>query len=190
MKKKLTYAILIVILMITASIAVVFAWFVDTKNTNSITIRSGKVVYQFQGSMASGLVVPGQNLVATTYQITNQSTVNSQLRVKVTIKLDNVEVQYDAADDRVTVNLGLGTSFTKKADGYYYYNGTDNDEILLSTYTTPITIVDSIVLNGNEVRSDYSNKQVQIIITIQAKQADFVDWQTLIDENINFQTGN
>jgi len=191
MKKKGIVLILMTLLLGAASIAVIFAWLIDIKETPSITLKSGKVEYQFSGSATSGLIVPGQNLVDTQYQIVNNSTVKSQLRIQLTIKLDGTEIVYgtgtDADDDRVDVTLGLGSDFTKEADGFYYYGGLTG--VLLETNTTPIVIVSSIILDGYEVRNEYSGKIVQIIIKIQAKQADHVTWQTLTEEAINFQTG-
>ncbi|HQC30411.1 MAG TPA: hypothetical protein PLP51_01595 [Acholeplasmataceae bacterium] len=191
MKKKGIVLILMTLLLGAASIAVIFAWLIDIKETPSITLKSGKVEYQFSGSAASGLIVPGQNLVNTQYQIVNNSTVKSQLRIQLTIKLDGTAIVYgtgtEADDDRVDVTLGLGSDFTKESDGFYYYGGLTG--VLLETNTTPIVIVSSIILDGYEVRNEYSGKIVQIIIKIQAKQADHVTWQTLTEEAINFQTG-
>lgn len=190
MKKKGIFLILMTLLLGAASIAVIFAWLIDIKNTPSITLKSGKVEYQFSGNSTTGLIVPGQNLVANTYQITNKSTVKSQLRIKLTIKLDGTEIVYGTTsddDERVNVTFGLGTDFVKETDNFYYYGGLTG--VLLETDTTPIVIVSSIVLDGQYVRNEYSHKNVQIVIMIQAKQADHVTWQTLTEEAINFQTG-
>ncbi|MGI6781487.1 MAG: hypothetical protein ACOX56_01420 [Acholeplasmataceae bacterium] len=179
------------IALIAASVAVVFAWLVDIKTTDSITLKSGKVEYQFSGSTVTGFVVPGQNLVANQYQLVNNSTVDSQLRIKLSVFLDGEEIIYDGAeiDERVDIAFGLGADFVKGTglDKFYYYGGVDGT--VLSTNTTPIVIVSSIILDGQYVRNTYSGKIIQILITIQAKQKDFVTWETLATEGINFQTG-
>lgn len=191
-RKKVIYMIFSLILLLAASTAAVFAWLVDYKYTNTITLKSGKVEYQLNGSLTSGLVVPGQNLVTSQYQLINKSTVDSQLRIQFTIVIkddvtNNDLYTFDITDPRVLVSFGLGTDFVKETDGFYYYGGMANG-VLLSTNTTPITIVSSIVLNGSHIHNDYANNRVLINVLIQAKQLGY-DWQTLLNESVDFQTG-
>ena len=187
MKRKAILYILQAVLLMTTAVVVVFAWLVDTKTTNQIVLRSGKVEYILVGETETGLVVPGQNLIKTNYVITNNSTVDSQLRIQLTIKLDDEVLAFD--DEKIFTTIGLGSDFViNEDDNFYYYN--DVDGVLLPTNKTPITIIETLILDGVYVQNQYSGKTVKLVIIIQAKQADFVDWQTLIDEEINFQTGN
>lgn len=186
MKRKAILYILQAVLLMTTAVVVVFAWLVDSKTTDQIILRSGKVEYILAGDTAKGLVVPGQNLITTKYTITNNSTVDSQLRIKLTIKLGDDELALD--DEKIFTTIGLGSDFTLREDKFYYYQ--DVEGVLLTTYKTPINIIETLILDGVYVQNEYSGQTVKLIITIQAKQADFVDWQTLIDEEINFQTGN
>lgn len=191
-KRKVIYLVLSSLLLLTASIAVVFAWLRDLEYTNTITLKSGKVEYQMVGSLASGLVVPGQELIETPYQLTNKSTVDSQLRIKIEVIIvddltSNILYNGDPDDARVIINIGLGTDFIKETDGFYYFDGMD-DGILLSSNTTPIAIISSVVLNGDYIHNNYAHDRVYINIVIQAKQLGY-DWQTLLDEEVDFQTG-
>lgn len=158
-KKQIIMLIISTLLLITATTAVVFAWLVDIKKTNKIVLESGQVKYLFSGDTVSGLVVPGQNLVQddNPYQLVNQSTVESQLRIQLTITFAGVEVDYDGVgDDRVSVSFGLGTGFVKESDGFYYYGGLTG--YLATTDTDPIIIVDEIILDGVTVHNNYSGK--------------------------------
>lgn len=184
-RKSILYILQGILLMATAAV-VVFAWLVDTKTTNEIVLTSGKVEYILVGETETGLVVPGQNLIKTNYVITNNSTVDSQLRIQLTIKLDDEELAFD--NEKIFTTIGLGNDFIQNEDDFYYYNNVDG--VLLPTNKTPIIIIETLILDGVYVQNQYSGKAVKLVITIQAKQADFVDWQTLIDEKINFQTGN
>lgn len=189
--KRVIINLMIFLLLIVTVGAVVFAWLVDYDNTDSITLKSGKVEYQLTGSAASGLVVPGQNLLENPYKITNQSTVDSQLRVTFLVTITDLSntVVYngDLSDPRVAITVDLGTDFVKESDNFYYYGGTTG--VLPQNNTTQFTVISSIFLNGEYIHNDYSGYKVKIDITIQAKQLGY-DWQTLITEGINFQTGN
>ncbi len=183
MKKQLTILIMSIIMLL-MTIIFVYALFIDTKNTPSITYKSGKVVYNLEGNAVEGLVVPGQNLISTPYKLTNNSTVDSQLRIKLTITLNGEVLAYD--DTRILTDITLGPTFTL-VDDYYYYGGVEGK--LLSTNTTPITIMSSLILDGNYVKNSYASKTVNIKFIFEAKQADHVSWQTLGEENINFTIG-
>ncbi len=193
MKKQATILIVSLITLL-ITIIFVYALYVDTKTTPKITLKSGKVVYNLEGSTVEGEIVPGQNLISTPYTLTNNSTVDSQLRIKLIITLNEVELSY--TDDRIDTDILLEPTFTL-VGGYYYYGGVDG--ILSSSNTTPITIISSLILDGNFVKNNYgnnnpeninySNKTVNIKFIFQAKQADRVTWQTLGEENIDFTIG-
>lgn len=193
MKKQATILIMSTIMLL-MTIIFVYALFIDIKNTPKITYKSGKVVYTLEGSTVEGLIVPGQNLISTPYKLTNNSTVDSQLRIKLIITLDGEELAY--TDNRIDTDVLLEPTFTLVGD-YYYYGGEDGK--LLSTNTTPIPIISQLILDGNFVKNnygnnnpdneDYSNKIINIMFVFQAKQADHVTWQTLGEENINFTIG-
>lgn len=185
MKKNLGVIIAFIAIILT-TLVVVYAWLVDIKKTPKIIFKSGKVVYALEGSAVTGLVVPGQNLIDNPYTLTNQSTIDSQLRFKLVITLNNEVI--NQADDRVAVTLLLGTDFILNTeDNYYYYQ--DVTGVVSKTLTTPITILTSIVLDGAYVKNAYADKQVSITFVFEAKQADHVSWETLGSESIDFKTG-
>ena len=151
--------------------------------TPKITYKSGKVIYNVEGSTVEGLVVPGQNLISTPIDF-NNSTVDSQLRIKLIITLNGEVLAYN--DARIVADITLGSPFELVGE-YYYYGGVNGK--LLSTNTAPITIMSSLVLDGNYVKNSYASKSVNIKFILEAKQADHVTWQTLGEENIDFTIG-
>lgn len=185
MKKKV-YLIFNIILGVFLISVPIYAWLVELKSTDEIILKSGKVEYLFTGEIETGLIVPGQNLIKEDFVIENKSTVNSQLRIMISITLDGELLSSD--DERLLINLGLGEDFVLREDRYYYYQ--NKEGIMEPSYTEPIMIIDDLTLNGYFISNDYSNKEIQIKITIQAKQADYVSWDTLLEEEINFETGD
>lgn len=191
--KKQTTILIVSIIALLVTIIFVYALYIDTKTTPKITYKSGKVVYNLEGSTVEGKVVPGQNLINTPYTLTNNSTVDSQLRIKLLITLDDEVLSYN--DERIETDVLLEPTFIL-VEGYYYYGGVDG--ILLSTNTTPITIISQLILDGNFVKNnygnnpedkDYSNKNINIKFIFEAKQANHVTWQILGEEDIDFTTG-
>ncbi|MGI6360364.1 MAG: hypothetical protein ACOX02_04940 [Acholeplasmatales bacterium] len=183
MKKQITILIMSTIMLL-MTIIFVYALFIDIKKTPKITYKSGKVVYTLEGSTVEGLVVPGQNLISTPYKLTNNSTIDSQLRIKLVITLDSEVLAYN--DERISTDISLESTFTLVGD-YYYYGGEDGK--LLSTNTTPIIIISELILDGDNVKNNYANKDINIKFIFEAKQADHVTWQTLGEENIDFTIG-
>lgn len=185
MKKYLGVTIAFIAIILTTIVAV-YAWLVDIKQTPKIIFKSGKVVYALEGSTVTGLVVPGQNLIDVPLTLTNQSTIDSQLRFSLVVKLDNEVLAM--SDMRLIDSMILGTDFVLNTiDNRYYYQ--DVNGVVSKTLTTPITIIDTLILNGAHVKNGYADKQVTITFVFEAKQADHVNWETLGSESIDFKTG-
>lgn len=118
-RRKLLAIILSLLLLLASGTAIIFAWLVDTKYTNKITLKSGKVEYQLTGALTNGLIVPGQELITSPYILTNKSTVDSQLRIKFSIIIkdditNNDLYTFDITDPRVLINLQLELILLRK----------------------------------------------------------------------------
>jgi len=188
MKRSVLGIILSFLAILATLVVVVFALFIDTKNTPKITFKSGKVVYSLQGSTVSGYVVPGQNLIDQAFTLTNESTIDSQLRFKILIILNDETLEL--TDERIIndIETNIGSEFELiSADGYYYFGGIEG--VVRKTNNTPITIVSELILDGAFVKNEYADKVVKISFVFEAKQADHVTWEVLGTEDIDFSTG-
>lgn len=188
MKRNILGIILSFLAISTTLVVVVFALLVDKKNTPKITFKSGKVVYTLEGSSASGLVVPGQNLISEAFTLTNQSTIDSQLRFKILIVLNDetLELSDERVINDITANIGSDFEFNND-DQYYYFGGTSG--VVSKTNHTPFTIVSEVILDGAFVKNEYADKIVKISFVFEAKQSDHVTWDVLGTEDIDFSTG-
>lgn len=188
MKRNILGIILSFLAISATLIVVVFALFIDTEKTPKITLKSGKVVYSLKGSTGSGYVVPGQNLIDEAFTLTNESTIDSQLRFKILIVLNNETLEL--TDERIIndIEASIGSDFELiSTDGYYYFGGIEG--VVSKTKTTPITIVSEVILDGAFVKNEYADKNVKISFVFEAKQADHVTWEVLGTEDIDFSTG-
>jgi len=151
----------------------------------------GKVELTWSGEMINSPVVPGQNLVNTSYTLTNSSNVKTELRVKITITSSLLET--DATD---YVILTLGEGWVKNND-YWYYQGLDTEEIIEDEVTkykiaptiTSIEVVKSIILDGTKVGNTFSETTFNVQLMFEAKQSDYVTWEQLGTANIDFSKG-
>lgn len=193
MKKGKKIILLSGLLLILVSLTISFmaAWLTDTKETEETTFTVGKVEFTWSGEMINSPVVPGQNLVNTSYTLTNSSNVKSELRVKITITSSLLET--DATD---YVILTLGNGWIKDND-YWYYQGSDTEEIIEDDVTkykiaptlTSIEVVKSIILDGTKVGNTFSETTFNVQLMFEAKQSDYVTWEQLGTANIDFSKG-
>ncbi|MDD3192054.1 MAG: hypothetical protein PHP41_04820, partial [Bacilli bacterium] len=133
-------------------------------------------------------IVPGQNLIATSYTLTNGSNIETELRVKITMTSS-----YLAGDASSIIDLTMGTGWVQSGD-YWYLQGSPAVEAsgkysIPATATTPITVVTSIILDGSLVGNVYSTTTITINFLFEAKQTDYVTWAELGSANIDFSTG-
>lgn len=193
-KNKIIMICMILLVALVGLVATTVAWLTST-NTQTHTFKMGNVEYAFEseGVANDKTVVPGEDIFKNiSIKLTNKSTVDSQLRIKVTF---NGPLEYsDSSIFKMTFDSNWTHDMTN--GDYWYYNG--NDGISDHTGLTgiikkvdgpsePITVPIHLIFDGSIVGSDYAGKEYTITITFEAKQAEYVQWSEM--KEINFKTG-
>jgi hypothetical protein len=191
----LTYSIIFISILI---IGVTFAWFAKTIVVPKGEISVGDITYVLDGAFIADdtLVVPGQELISTPYTLDNNSSIDSQIRMKISylgyvwdgVNVVPEELVYvSSEDDFLFVTVGVGWVVT---GDYWYF--TDDPLILGPDYVLPpetglFTLLSSVYLNGETTNIDFADETFWVRITVEVKQADNVTWSELV--NIDFSTG-
>ena len=161
----------------------ILAWLTDTKTTPTQTFTVGDVTYDWTaGAFVTGPVVPGQNVIATPYNLTKTSNVDSELRLEITIT-------YGASIDATSlVVYTLDSNWDLETDDYYYYRAVAE---VAGKYpiapSTNVNVITGLSLDGGLVGNDFSGVEFTVTITFYAKQSNYVTWAQL--GSINFTTG-
>ena len=182
-KKLIITLIALFIGIIGATSAAISAWLTDTQTTDETVFTVGDVTYNWSGALTTDTpIVPGQELVATGFALTNASTVTSELRVAITITSSLLE-----GDATELVLMTIGAGWVDGEDGYWYYTPSSNPVIPASGQV--ISILTSLKLDGSKVGNAHSGETFTISLSFQAKQAQYVTWTELGTANIDFSTG-
>lgn len=206
----LGFGLLLVVTTLVVSIA---AWLTDVDDTLDTTFTIGNVEYSIVGDfIADGIIVPGQQLITTTevsqgenevvIKLTNSSTVNSKIRLRIEVKVDNVAITTLAGLSSIftTGNPGGGfalpTAWKQNLEELTWYYGeaqagSDADDLgaIISPSINEIPVLNSLKLDGSKVGNAYATKGLTIKFIFEAKQADYVTWEQLGTASINFSTG-
>lgn len=177
------------VLVIGVTATLISAWLTDTDTTDDTVFTVGDIQYTWAGAViADTYVVPGQNLIGTTYTLTNGSNVGSELRVKVTAVSSHIGYTTDALE---LLDIDLATGWSALTSGYYYYQGTSatqsGDKWIIAAGTQALDVLTSIIIDGAQVGNSFSGKTFTITFTFEAKQADYVTWAELA--TVDFETG-
>ena len=186
--KKIIFLSLGLLLIVTTLVISIAAWLTDTDQAgNDTTFTVGKVEYTFTGEFIddSHPIVPGAELVKTSFRLINLSTVSSEIRV--TIKVESKKSGEDEYTEENPVYIfpiakldDLFDANWNYNDGYWYY---ENDSLdpnsVLPPNTHPTTLLTSLKLDGSYIGNSYQNALIKITFTFQAKQADYVTWEDL-----------
>lgn len=192
-KSKLIVLIVSLVIVLTAATyGITSAWLTDTDN-KSETFTMGDISYTLAGALIANTnkIVPGQNLVGTTFTVTNGSTVASQLRMQITYTTVSggtatTGVIYTAAAGGNGIITDINTGNWVYGNDNYWYLGSKTNNIPVNT--TAYTMFTSLKYNGAIIGNDYAAASGLVItITFQAKQAEYVDWADM--GSINFSTG-
>ena len=189
--KKLIILAVLIICMIGITSGLIIAWLTDTKTTPSTEFTVGKVSYEWAGELTENQpVVPGQQLIKTTYKLTNSSTVESELRVKIiiTYKQDDEHPAVDGTHLFATKPIALAAGWTLDADGYYYY-GTKALPTSVPAGGGEVDVLNSLILDGSQVGKNFSEINFSFSLIFEAKQKEYVTWEQLGTANIDFGTG-
>lgn len=185
--KKSVYLVLIMLLgVIGLTTYAVTAWLTDTDTSGPHTFTVGKVEYTWAGAALDTTTtpaVPGQELVATDFTLTNASTVESELRFSLAI---TTNYPADATDALSLVDVTLGANWVYNETDHYYYYVVSTDPIIAAG-TQSIDVLTSAIIDGALVGNVYATKTFTITMIFQAKQADYVAWADL--GSISFSTG-
>lgn len=140
----------------------------------------------------------------------NFSTIDTQVRLKIEYTYYNSTVQeipseaiyQGAASEKLEVIFGDTLNYTyESTDGYWYIStqsdiipavgseeetGTTTDETTTSEQNDyeNIVLIESIHYKGSEYDKTYEGKEVSVTITLQAKQAYYVDWEDITQLNL------
>jgi hypothetical protein len=201
MKRTLTILRLATILLFIGALIFVeatFGWFAKLVVVPKGEIGVGDITYSLTGAFIADdtLIVPGQELIQTPFVLDNNSSVDSQIRMKITYLgyvwngvevVPEEQVYVSSEDDFLFVTVGTGFEVT----GDYWYFSDDplieGPDYVIDPETGIFTLLTSVFLNGATTNIDFADEVIWIRITVEVKQADNVTWSELVD--IDFSTG-
>ena len=193
--KLIVLIVSLVVVLSAATYGITSAWLTDTANKTE-TFTMGDVSYTLNGALIANTnpIVPGQNLVGTTFSVTNASTVVSQLRIKIEYSTVasggavTTGVVYTGAAGGNGIVTDINTvpgTWTYSSD-FWYLGSTADTTMAVSTATS--TMFTTLSYNGALTGNDYQAATGLVItITFQAKQDQYVEWTDM--GSINFTTG-
>jgi len=191
-------------------------WFAPSVTITTNEIAVGDLRFSLSGDFITSdpmnptVIVPSDELLASNIVITNNSPIESQVRIKIEYTAyNNIEgvitastetfagatgeplVAIFAFDDNETPeNYADDTNFVY-SDGYWYW---DNTSYIYPIDSTPQTILTSIFYDGNYTGIDYSSngvsRPITVSVTIEVKQADNVTWAGLTTFIMTMGTSN
>lgn len=173
-------------------IGITFGWWAAVFDLNSGTVSVGDLRYTQDGAFIADdtVIYPGTELVDTDFSLTNESPIDSQMRIKISytkitrpvdvLVIETVDYA-DAVDDHLSVTFDSTFVYSS---GYWYYNGTS---AVISADSGTIDLISSIAYDGDLTGNDYSQQSVSVTVTIEVKQNDNVTWSELT--SYDFSTG-
>ncbi|MDY0211167.1 MAG: hypothetical protein RBQ91_07185 [Acholeplasma sp.] len=181
--KKLIVSILMFVLTLTLFVVTVMAYFTDRKQTGEVNMTLGEINYQLSGSFYSGYLMPGVDLIENDFVLTNLSTIDTELRVSITV-ISPVfgTLSMDEMLGSSYYQIGGGFIFDE-TDDYYYYRGEEatleNDNYVIPPSSSSVILLSYLELDGYKFSNNHANMPLNFTITFEAKQGHFVDWETL-----------
>ena len=197
MKKYFVFYILAISLMFCLS-SIVYAFYIVSQETSDLIFTTGNLEYEITEESYNDLfvdktgsfIVPGEELVQAgkTIYIINKSTISSQLRIVIRVKVADTTYYVDAANtNEIICDVESGWVYNTN-DQCWYYGGIDGeiDPISSVGQTVSINILSSLKLNGDYFGSIIESTQVNITIIYQSKQAEYAEWNNIEEINKNF----
>lgn len=173
-----------------------YAWLISLKRSGKIIFVSGEVKYELVGDLKEeDIIIPEKELVEKTYQLTNKSTIDSEIRAKLYYQfttdevLDENWIEYSNQDNqKIKANFGDDWIYF---DECWYYGEINNDMVSCNVINggedTVISVLQSLTVSGNNYGKDKNtNEKLVIKIIFQAKQKDYAKWSDIgfaIDES-------
>lgn len=156
------------------------------------SIAVDKMFFEFEGTLGTPLdldndestpndkyILADQNLIVDNDgMITgkNHSTIPTEMRVLVTFDTLGVQdVEYTGSENDAMVVV-FADGWSKGAEDNYFYHSFAAVSKANSVAGLSFTVLNGLFYN---VGKEYANVQVGVTITIQAKQTNYVDWETI-----------
>ncbi|QWC00382.1 hypothetical protein KHQ88_02085 [Mycoplasmatota bacterium] len=185
---KIIKGLIIILLSITISVSTVYAWINFSVDLPSGNLSVGEIDFTTNGSFIdlSTTFYPGRELIDQAIIVTNESTIDNQIRVMISYTRVEDDIVYEnyfykgELSEHIVVNFN--SNFVYGDDNYWYYPDKTSP---LNLQTLPI--LDSLYYDGDLVSNQYANIPIHINIVIQMKQSDYVSWSELV--SYNFVTG-
>ena len=191
--KKILILLIAFLLTATTLITSTFAWITSLNRSGNIIFVTGEVKYVLTGSLEEyNLIIPETPLIKDQpYVLTNQSSIDSELRIKILYQFSEDE-EIDENAWLLFDEKSIGDSPTNKlagklnsegtfsySNGFWYYSK-DNNSTILAGDEVQITILEELYANGLACgNNECSKKNLYIKIVFQAKQKNYVTWEEL-----------
>ncbi|HOP57664.1 MAG TPA: hypothetical protein PLH02_05960 [Bacillota bacterium] len=206
MKTNIRAIVASILFMVFAALVVVgftYGWFSFGTIYTTNHVNVGNLEYTLSGAFLNdnSVVVPGEDLVVDNFSINNESSVSSQLRIKITYtRVTDVGgtptpeqgyVYKGDSDDHIAVIFMSTFLFTDgdatpdEYDDDYWYYGDYATEI--NAESGVIDLISNIHYDGDSTSTEYNGQTIAVTVLIEVKQADNVTWSELA--TYNFETG-
>lgn len=178
-----------------------YAWIIRSHNSGNIIFVTGEVKYELAGELKKDdLKIPKQELVKDQFKLTNNSTIETELRIEIKyqfstdgtidaskwILFDGDSVNKD--NNNTSLVIGVLSSDTNPdfvwnydtvdTTNYYWYLSYKGSETIPAE-TLQIPVMESLYINGNASGNENATKHLIVHITFQAKQQKYVKWDEL-----------
>lgn len=179
-----------------------YAWIIRSHNSGNIIFVTGEVKYELVGELKEeDLKIPKQELVEKPFKLTNNSTIETELRIEIKyqfstdgkidaskwILFDGDSVNKDNNNTSLVIGvLSKDTKFvwnyntvdTGEDKNYYWYLSYKDSETI-PPETLKIPVMKSLYINGNASGNENATKHLIVHITFQAKQQKYVPWDKI-----------
>jgi hypothetical protein len=178
-KKRLIKSFILLIVALALTIGVSYAWISYSEREDAGIVSVGDITYQINGGFISEteIIYPSKDLVTPNIIISNQSTIETQIRLKITYTLiddtstSNKIYKNDATDD---LSVVFGSAYVLDGDYWYYQNTSYMIDVGAN-----VPVINAMYYDGQTSSNEYANENINIEIILQVKQADNVSWLDL-----------
>lgn len=164
---------LITLIVVIFSTFLVYAHLTDTKEKDSINFEYGDINYSIVGNLKENYIYPGENIIITPYAIINNSTIETEIRLRIRFYFnEGWKTISDLQEYVEEEGLSLSENWTLE-EGLYYYSGVVTPEV------TEIIFLEKLIFDGKKVKNPFESTDFKIELTLHAKQKDHAEWSDL-----------
>ncbi len=198
-KRRLSASLLLLVIAFLLAASATYAWVAlhFTANEDGY-FESGEIAYGYEGAFipSDEVFVPSENLLRQTIRVNNQSSIETNLRMKISYTRIYVDVSEQVITETVVykdlssdpidpvnddhININFATAVNRVGDYYLVNNAFSPNSGLQS-------LILSIAYDGDYVNNQYASQIIQLSIVIDVRQSDEVTWSELM--TIDFETG-